>query len=277
MAEIDDHLLGAAAPPLRAVLTETALPSLRLTVAAECAPDAAGTRLGGLPLLAPGTTWPHSPSGNPQAFLGQLGTDDVNARLGVPLLPPRTVLGFFYDWAEQRWGFDPGDAGHWRVTATPVDEAVPLSGESFTAHAVTATRVCTVPAIGEPPVEAVRGERHWWQRHDPVEDFYGSLENDERVPLHRVFGWPDPVQGPMQLECQLAANGVHHGNPAGVEGARVEELTPGAPDWLLLWQIDTDDEMDWIWGDAGRLYYWIRRQDLAAGAFDRTWLVLQCP
>ncbi|MFI1987853.1 YwqG family protein [Actinoplanes sp. NPDC020271] len=279
--EIDDHLLGAAAPPLRTVLAEAARPSLRLTAAAVCAPDTAATRLGGVPLLAPGATWPESPSGNPQSFLGQLDTDDVNARLGVPVLPPRTLLGFFYDWVEQRWGFDPADAGSWRVTVTPAASALPVSTpdevEWFTAHAVNATTVCTVPAIDEPPVVAVRAEKHWWQRRDQVEDFYASLENDEGIPVHRVLGWPDLRQGPMQLECQLAANGIHHGNPAGVEGDRVAELTPGAADWLLLWQIDTDDELDWIWGDAGRLYYWIRRQDLAAGAFDRTWLVLQCP
>ncbi|WP_436521633.1 YwqG family protein [Actinoplanes sp. HUAS TT8] len=277
--EIDDHLLGAAAPPLRTVLAETARPSLRLTTGPACPPDTTGTRLGGEPLLSPDTAWPRSPSGNAQSFLGQLNGDDVNARLGAALLPPGTVLGFFYDWQEQRWGFDPADAGHWQVTAAPLGTAAPAPNraeESFAAHAVTAAVVHTVPAIDEPPVDAVRAEKHWWQRRDPIEDFYGSLENDDEVPLHRVFGWPDLLQGPMQLECQLAANGIHHGNPAGLEGRRVEALAPGATDWLLLWQIDTDDELDWTWGESGRLYYWVRRQDLAARNFDQTWLVLQC-
>ncbi|BCY06821.1 YwqG family protein [Actinoplanes sp. L3-i22] len=277
--EIDDHLLGAAAPGLRTVLADTALPSLRLTVGGACAPDTPATRLGGVPLLAPDADWPRSPSGDAQSFLGQLNCDDVNAGLGAAILPPGTVLGFFYDWIEQRWGFDPADAGYWHVTATPLAAAAPVAGqaeESFTARAVTSALVCTVPGLDEPPVGAVRTDRHWWRRRDPVEDFYDALENDEEIPVHRVFGWPDLVQGPMQLECQLAANGIHHGNPAGVEGARVEELTPGAGDWLLLWQIDTDDTMDWIWGDSGRLYYWIRRQDLAARRFDQVWLVLQC-
>jgi hypothetical protein len=165
--------------------------------------------------------------------------------------------------------------------ASPAGWAVPLvdpveSVDSFTAHAVTTAVVLTVPGIEELPGAAVRGDRHWWQRRDPVGDFYDALENDEDVPLHRVFGWPDLVQGPMRLECQLAANGVHHGNPAGVEGPLVQELSPGAADWLLLWQIDTDDTMDWAWGDAGRLYYWIRRRDLAARDFTRPWVVLQC-
>ncbi|AEV82832.1 hypothetical protein ACWT_1813 [Actinoplanes sp. SE50] len=294
--EIDDHLLGAAPDPVRPVLAAAALSSLRLTTGPECAPDTTDTRLGGVPLLPPGAAWPYSPSGNPQSFLGQLNTDEVNARLGEPLLPPGTLLGFFYDWREQRWGFDPADAGHWHVSSTPLScaTAPPLAAgltattdsfsttamadepESFVAHQARLTPVLTIPAIDEPPVDATR-EHHRWQRHDRVQDFYGSLENDDGVPLHRVFGWPDALQGPMRLECQLAANGVHHGNPAGREAARVAELTPGAADWLLLCQLDTDDTMDWAWADAGRLYFWIRHRDLAAHAFHRTWLVLQCP
>jgi uncharacterized protein YwqG len=31
-----------------------------------------------------------------------------------------------------------------------------------------------------------------------------------------------------------------------------------------------------MWGDGGRLYFWIREQDLAVNNFDKTWLVLQC-
>ncbi|TWG24056.1 YwqG family protein [Actinoplanes teichomyceticus] len=289
--EITDDVLAEAAPRLRAALTAAALPSLRLTTAGECAGDTAGTRLGGLPLLVAGTAWPCSPSGRAQCFLGQLNSDDVNARFGAARLPAGTVLSFFYDWVEQRWGFDPADAGHWRVLATPVDGAVAVSGtaDSFTAHAVTATVVRTVPDLGEPPVEPVRavsGEatRHHLPRHhgwargwNPVDAFYRATGAAAGVPVHRVFGWPDVLQGPMELECQLAANGVRHGNPAGPERARVAELRPGAADWVLLWQIDTDDALEWRWADAGRLYYWIRRRDLAAGAFERCWVVLQCP
>jgi uncharacterized protein YwqG len=45
---------------------------------------------------------------------------------------------------------------------------------------------------------------------------------------------------------------------------------------MLLLQIDSDDAIGWTWGDAGRLYFWIRKQDLAARRFDRVWTILQC-
>ncbi len=62
----------------------------------------------------------------------------------------------------------------------------------------------------------------------------------------------------------------HLGGPSVPEGAK---------DWILLLQVDTDDDSDgpgWMWGDCGRIYFWIRRQDLAARRFDRAWTVLQC-
>jgi uncharacterized protein YwqG len=105
---------------------------------------------------------------------------------------------------------------------------------------------------------------------------HAGLGGDDKAPRHRMFGWPDLVQNPMQLECQLAANGIYVGDSTGYRHPRVAELAPGAADWLLLLQLDTDDEIGWMWGDVGTLYYWIRRQDLPAGRFDRTWMIFQC-
>ena len=31
-----------------------------------------------------------------------------------------------------------------------------------------------------------------------------------------------------------------------------------------------------MWGDCGCIYFWLKKQDLAAGNFDRVWLILQC-
>lgn len=31
-----------------------------------------------------------------------------------------------------------------------------------------------------------------------------------------------------------------------------------------------------MWGDVGRLYFWIKDADLAAGRWDEVWACLQC-
>ena len=80
----------------------------------------------------------------------------------------------------------------------------------------------------------------------------------------------------MQLECQLVSNGLYCGNPSGYEGPRAEALREGAAAWRLLLQVDSEDDVGMMWGDAGRLYYWIRDEDLAAQNWDASWLILQC-
>jgi len=48
---------------------------------------------------------------------------------------------------------------------------------------------------------------------------------------------------------------------------------------ILLLQIDSDDHEDgpgWMWCDAGRIYFTIKPEDLAARRFDRAILTLEC-
>ena len=80
----------------------------------------------------------------------------------------------------------------------------------------------------------------------------------------------------MQLECRLVANGLYCGNASGYRDPRAALLRPGAADWRLLFQVDSQDEAGMMWGDLGRRYYWIRHEDLTARNWDRTWLILQC-
>ena len=81
----------------------------------------------------------------------------------------------------------------------------------------------------------------------------------------------------MQLECQLASNGLFVGNSSGYEDPRRTVLEKGASDWQLLFQIDSDEEqLGAMWGDVGRVYFWIRRQELKERDFSNVWLSLQC-
>ncbi len=72
------------------------------------------SRIGGLPDLPEGWTWP-SWNGQDLAFVAQINLAEV-ARLGpAGCLPPRGILYFFYDPKQRVWGFDPADQGAWRV------------------------------------------------------------------------------------------------------------------------------------------------------------------
>ena len=53
-------------------------------------------------------------------------------------------------------------------------------------------------------------------------------------------------------------------------------MEAGAKDWRLLLQMDSDDDLDVMWGDAGILYFWIQADEARRGDFSNAWMILQC-
>lgn len=80
----------------------------------------------------------------------------------------------------------------------------------------------------------------------------------------------------MQLECQLVSHGLYCGDSSGYQDPRAAELEPGAVEWRLLLQIDSEDDAGMMWGDVGRIYYWMHRQDLANRNWEKARLCFQC-
>ena len=80
----------------------------------------------------------------------------------------------------------------------------------------------------------------------------------------------------MELESQLASNGLYCGDATSYDDPRVASLRGGSKDWRLLLQFDSDDDLHVMWGDCGKLYFWVREQDARLGRFDAAWVVLQC-
>jgi uncharacterized protein YwqG len=279
LSDADADALGALARrhfgEAGRLLESSARSSLRLRRAEAC-PDAdAGSRFGGTALLPGGQAWPATRAGRPLSFLAQVSTADIQVPAGVPDLPAGTLLAFFYEAGEQQgWGFDPGDRQFSVVIAVPAAGAVavasPPGALAFPAYRMLPRTVTTIPDHGEPSLDEMNAD------YAVFRQLHADLDRDDVAPWHRMFGWPDLVQNPMQLECQLAANGIYLGDGKGYRHPRAAELAPGAEDWLLLLQLDTDDEIGWMWGDTGTIYYWIRRLDLLTARFDQAWMIFQC-
>ena len=96
----------------------------------------------------------------------------------------------------------------------------------------------------------------------------------------QLLGWPDIIQNNMTLECELVSRGHYLGG--SWESVPQEERdalrVPSVQDWRLLFQLDmvASGDFELMFGDCGRIYFYIRREDLLARRFDRAWLVLQC-
>jgi uncharacterized protein YwqG len=95
--------------------------------------------------------------------------------------------------------------------------------------------------------------------------------------LNKLLGHSDNIQGPMEPECQLVTNGLYCGNASAYHDPRAKKLAKHAYDWVLLFQVDSeDDKTGMMWGDVGILYFWIKAEDLKNKQFDNCWFILQC-
>lgn len=272
----DDLLSKLSKDGLRPIATELSNLSkecVRMR-SAPCANESmpVGTsKLGGLPDLPPGLAWPKWKTGY-LTFVAQVNLAELPA---IDLLPNVGMLSFFYDSEQSAWGFDPNHKDGFRLWYFPevsqLIRTVEPEASRFPCARVSFEPFLSLPDPSAKSVSALLKEIENDEQYDDFVEKHAGL-----APQHQILGWPHVVQGEMALECQLVTNGLYTGNPSGYKNSRRKELEPGADDWTLLLQIDSDDNAKMMWGDAGMLYVWIRRQDLASRAFDKAWTILQC-
>jgi uncharacterized protein YwqG len=269
---------------MAAALLAAAKPSILLIPTSKTDPSPF-SRLGGLPQLPASLAWPDS-HGRPLAFIAQIQLSELGPLHTFPEGPRHGRLYFFCDVQDLPSGWDLDEASRWRVLFT-ADEAEPLT-ETPAPPALTADELLrplpirphqatTIPAtrsIELSRLPDMESDSETWDRYLA---FMEDLSSGN--PQHRMFGHPDAIQGCMQRTAQFITSGLKL--PAGVhswyEHPRAAEFMPGAHDWILLLQVDSDESLsDTSWGDAGMLYYWIKREDLINAHFDKVWFFMQC-
>ncbi len=257
------------------------------------------SKVGGLPHLPDELPWP-TKGNRPLMFLAQINLEDIDLD-HVPdnALPKSGLLTFWGDTAALPWGFDPKDAGAYQVLL--ISESLnslsfrelptfdPDGLENEPQYKWTPFNECQLQIKNDhcydndvdEAIESIFSEvtaeqaDALFHRFMDFEEEQLNLENETK---HQLLGNPHEIQGDMRTECQLVSNGVYLGNqPPESENAKIDSLQPGAKDWRLLLQLDSDqDAADWMWGDCGKLYFWIKDQDLRAADFSSVWGILQC-
>jgi uncharacterized protein YwqG len=231
---------------------------------------------GGDPRLPFNVPWPHRDSERLN-FLARLSLEELQATEATPWLPPTGALLFFYNVEKQPWGFDPADRGGWSVLHVP--DAPPTSPQSAQEMpgnlpfiSVKFRRIHVLPSGERTEVSALKFSQDEFERYFELSD-----QRFQGLPKHQMLGLPSPVQNDsMELESQLASNGVYCGNPEGFASARAKQIEDGARNWRLLYQMDSDDALGVMWGDVGMLYFWVEESAATRGDFSNVWLVLQC-
>jgi len=254
------------------------LPCVRL---APCTgtPSRVCSKIGGLPNLPDPTLWPKHQEKS-LSFIAQINLQELPGNLPKEILPQKGMLYFFYDAEQATWGYDPKDKGSWRVlyaenlpegvqaVSCPAD--IPEEAR-FTEKLVQLQDDFSIPATAEILSDFCLSDT----QVDEVCEIYDQF-TERRNPWHQLLGHADPIQGEMKLECQLVSHGLYCGDGTGYNDPKAKELAPGAAQWRLLLQVDSDEPLGMMWGDAGRLYFWITEDDLRNKRFENVWMISQC-
>ncbi len=230
------------------------------------------------------------------SFIAQINLQEIQAFDYEGLLPDQGMLYFFYDAFYQPSGYENEHQRGWRVTYDPTP-IIPSKMIKIPLHPELEARNNEMGSIFEklifsefevdfyteyslPPYESefIRSLNLDFDNLWKYEQLY--FEQVNQRPRYRMLGFPDrkKVNTDMVSICRIAANYIDH-NPFGFDDGYLppKQLNTEKEEWILLLQIDSDLEVGMAWGgeEMGRIYFWIRKQDLLQRNFDRCWVILE--
>lgn len=201
------------------------------------------------------------------------------------MLPDHGLLSFFYEVDSQRWGFDPTDKGCARVywfedmnTLSPAP--FPEEMEDDFKFPVIGIQAHSSPSI--PNYEDFLEICPEYQDKDEDEELFDKLMDELPEEQSKLLGWPDTIQNSMFAECDIVSKGYYTGNAQSWQqipkDIRENAEKTARDRWTLLFQLDTveGEDFELMFGDCGRIYFFIQRDDLKAKRFDQIWLISQC-
>jgi Domain of unknown function (DUF1963) len=215
----------------------------------------------------------------PLTYLGQIAMDELPRIGGKTNLPRTGILYFFYDLINYPQGWLHSSKGGWRSIYLDVDCDEIETFNDYEAPEEISPHCSLTFEVGyflcEPEYKPVELE----QMSDP--DFVRVCrELRESFPFlsgadfykdrHKLLGFPEPLQDfDMARTCHRVSQGLDAWGYA-------EGIEEGVNDWQLLAQIDCDEKLDWEFGDMGRLFFWIKQQDLEQQDFSNVWFQFEC-
>ena len=116
-----------------------------------------------------------------------------------------------------------------------------------------------------------------WNMYDNILESL-DWKNDELGKRTKILGYPDVIQGSMELYCEIMGRGYNYEDYLILTSEQKKEIQDSAKDWILLFQMGTisKDDFSLMFGDCGHIYFWIKKSDLEKKNFDEVWLILQC-
>jgi len=241
-----------------------------------------GSKFGGRPDVPEDFEWT-AYNDMPLSFIAQFNLAEVSPYDKDGLLPKEGVLSFFYELESMQWGFDPETEGCARVFYFPPEAKLspaPFPDELDEEYRLPEARAVMSSKMSYPdPTDlySVYADECGLteEEHDEYFDAYSDISDELPEQISKLLGNPDLIQDSVLLECELVSRGIYMGSGST---EITEEMKKAAKEWVLLFQLDSFDSKDFclMFGDVGRIYWYIKKADLADKRFDKAHLILQC-
>jgi uncharacterized protein YwqG len=242
--------------PFHSQLTGTRMPFVRIKAGKAQTTTPWQSKVGGMPYLPKGTSWPVSPDGQPLYFLAQINFSEAPA---LAPFPEKGILQFYIN-DDDLYGmdFDDGEVQDtFRVLYFPEVSQSIAGLQSGMAISEDYELLPHHPEVSHPLT------------FEAAEEIAPAC--DYRFAAQMGAGFFEQF-GDKEWELLDTYNKIAQAQGHKFGGyAYFTQDDPRSPEdpMLLLLQIDSDEQMDLMWGDMGVGHFFIREKDLLARDFSR--------
>jgi len=270
--------------PLREYLVSLIKPAIKLVKTENASHENCNSKIGGLPKLGKNENWPRSKTtGKLLLFLLQIDLKELNKFDSEQLFPKKGMLNFYFapdDWNDGLVKFY--EEEEVLVTAELPEEfkreeqrkKLPFWKKIFTKSSdfqiYKEFKIKFEVDYQIPHFDSIHSELFEREHSSRVFDYYIDDHEVEKQFLdidwdgkHHLLGYYFPVQE-AKYELSNAEKGYLH-RPSGT----IKDLKE-ALDWIVLLQLVSDRKANMNWVDAGNLFFFINKADLADSNFSKT-------
>ena len=207
----------------------------------------------------------------PLSFIAQINLSDIKPYDTENLLPSSGILYFFYSSLISGLGDYSSDKDKFEVSYYDGD-LCRLSRTDFPLDYKEETKYKPCQLSFKQGISLPNWDSDVYNFFDEEDkDFDSFLDISKATECTKLLGYADIIENAMEFQCELISKEISQESNETLE----QEFEFKPAEWILLFQVDSNEESNMQWIDAGRLYYWIKKEDLLNKRFDKSWFCLQ--
>jgi uncharacterized protein YwqG len=212
----------------------------------------------------------------PLSFIAQINFSDIKKYDADNILPERGILYFFYSANINGFGYNLSDKDKFKVIYYDGD-IKDLKIRDYPSDLQKYARFKACKPVFEHAISLPSPESEFYEIFGDDEKVERLLDLFEMEKYHKLLGYADTIQNEdMELISELVTNNIDcNENVYANQNINIQKWKSKSKEWQLLLQIDSDENSNMIWCDSGRLYFFIKKEDLLNKNFDKCWFCLQ--